>query len=119
MALQDPVIKNRFGFLYGGYSFQYWETADMFRKLVLGGIPVFIAVQATGSMQAVLGQVVLVAYFGVTIWIRPFLDFWDNVISMGSMAGEMTTSMSPVSIVLSFVKPTLYMHFKLYCVCVW
>ena len=48
----------RFGFLYGGYSFPYWETIDMSRKLVIGGIPVFIAVQAQGSLQAVIGEVI-------------------------------------------------------------
>ena len=47
----------RFGFLYGGYSFQYWETVDMMRKLFIGGIPVFVAVQSLGSMQAVFGEV--------------------------------------------------------------
>ena len=47
----------RFGFLYGGYSFQYWETVDMMRKLIIGAIPVFVAVQPQGSLQAVIGQV--------------------------------------------------------------
>ena len=47
----------RFGFLYGGYSFQYWETVDMMRKLLIGAIPVFVAVQPQGSLQAVIGQV--------------------------------------------------------------
>ena len=56
-AIQERDIMQRFGFLYGGYSFQYWETVDMMRKLFIGGIPVFIAVQSLGSMQAVLGEV--------------------------------------------------------------
>lgn len=60
----------------------------MIRKLILGGIPVFIAVQSLGSMQAVLGQVIVVAYLALTIWIMPFLDFWDNIISIASMGSE-------------------------------
>ena len=56
-SAQDRDIMQRFGFLYGGYSFQYWETVDMMRKLVIGGIPVFVAVQSLGSMQAVFGEV--------------------------------------------------------------
>ena len=47
----------RFGFLYGGYSFQYWETVDMMRKLIIGAIPVFVAVQPLGSLQAIIGEV--------------------------------------------------------------
>ncbi|CAL8466229.1 g5765 [Coccomyxa elongata] len=83
--LDELEIKNRFGFLYGGYSYQYWETWDMLRKLILGGIPVFIAVQPLGSMQAVLAQVVIIAFMAATIGIHPFLDKWDNVISISSM----------------------------------
>ncbi len=56
-SAQDRDIMQRFGFLYGGYSFQYWETVDMMRKLIIGGIPVFVAVQSLGSMQAVFGEV--------------------------------------------------------------
>ena len=25
---------------------------------------------------------------GATIWLRPFMDYWDNVISIASMAGK-------------------------------
>lgn len=57
-AVQEKAVMERFGFLYGGYSFPYWETIDMSRKLVIGGIPVFIAVQALGSLQAVIGEVI-------------------------------------------------------------
>ena len=37
--------------------------------------------------QAILGELVLVATMGATIYFMPFLDFWDNVISIASMAG--------------------------------
>jgi hypothetical protein len=84
---QDADIKQRFGFLYGGYSFQYWETVDMLRKLVLGGIPVFIAVQPEGSLQAVLGEIVLVGTMAAQLYIMPFIDFTENCISIASMAG--------------------------------
>ena len=57
VLMQDRDIMQRFGFLYGGYSFQYFETVDMMRKLIIGGIPVFVAVQSLGSMQAVFGEV--------------------------------------------------------------
>ncbi len=60
----------------------------MLRKLILGGIPVFIAVQPLGSMQAVLAQVVIIAFMAATIWIHPFLDKWDNIISISSMGSK-------------------------------
>ncbi len=60
----------------------------MVRKLVLGSIPVFIAVQPLGSMQAVIAQIVLIGYMALTIWIFPFLDIWDNVISIASMGSK-------------------------------
>ena len=60
----------------------------MVRKLVLGGIPVFVAVQPLGSMQAVIAQIVLIGYMALTIWIFPFLDMWDNVISIASMGSK-------------------------------
>lgn len=60
----------------------------MVRKLILGGIPVFIAVQPLGSMQAVLAQIVIIGYMALTIWIFPFLDMWDNVISIISMGSK-------------------------------
>lgn len=52
--MQDEDVRMRFGFLYQGYSFQYWETVDMSRKLIIGAIPVFIAVQPLGSIQVML-----------------------------------------------------------------
>ena len=56
-CVQEREIMQRFGFLYGGYSFQYWETVDMMRKLIIGAIPVFVAVQPLGSLQAIIGEV--------------------------------------------------------------
>ena len=126
-------MRMRFGFLYQGYSFQYWETIDMMRKLIIGAIPVFIAVQPLGSiqvtppmpsftcmrrcagaagiplgcvaatsaaafepavsrahdcgLQAILAQIIFVGSLAATIYIMPFLDFWENITSVTSMAG--------------------------------
>ena len=95
---QDADIKQRFGFLYGGYSFQYWETMDMLRKLVLGGIPVFIAVQPEGSLQVNLalpccmpqpdasdkqagraGGARAGGTMAAQLYIMPFMDFSENM----------------------------------------
>ena len=77
----------RYGFLYGGYSFPYWEVADMVRKLAIAAIPVFIKPQPLGSLQAVLGEIVLVIYIFVVSYLKPFGNPHDNLLQVGSMIG--------------------------------
>ena len=84
---QDPEIDAKFGFLYSGYRLYYWESLEMIRKLLLAGIPVFIAVQPTGSSQAVLGEVVLVGYLFATTYFKPFVKALDNLLAMFSLLG--------------------------------
>ena len=59
----------------------------MIRKLAIAAIPVFIRPQPTGSLQALLGEVVLVAYIVVISYIRPFANSNDNLLQVGSMIG--------------------------------
>jgi len=33
-------------------------------------------------------QIILIGTMGATIWLMPFMDYWDNVISITSMAGK-------------------------------
>ena len=91
--MQDPEIDAKFGFLYSGYRLYYWESLEMIRKLLLAGIPVFIAVQPTGSSQAVLGEVVLVGYLFATTYFKPYVKALDNLLAMLSLLGE--TSLLP------------------------
>ena len=84
----------RYGFLYGGYSFPYWEVADMVRKLAIAAIPVFIKPQPTGSLQAVLGEVVMVIYIFVISYLKPFASPNDNLLQVGSMLGARLTRQS-------------------------
>ena len=89
----------RYGFLYGGYSFPYWEVADMVRKLAIAAIPVFIKPQPTGSLQAVLGEVVMVIYIFVISYFKPFASPNDNLLQVGSMLGAtFDTSMKFVAV---------------------
>ena len=88
VVLQDPEIDAKFGFLYSGYRLYYWESLEMIRKLLLAGIPVFIAVQPTGSSQAVLGEVVLVGYLFATTYFKPYVMLLDNVLAMSSLLGR-------------------------------
>jgi len=78
--LQEEFVVKRYGFLYGGYSFPYWEVADMVRKLAIAAIPVFIKTQPLGSLQAVLGEIVLVIYIFVVSYLKPFSNPHDNML---------------------------------------
>ena len=35
-------------------------------------------------------QIILIGTMAATIWIRPFMDYWDNVISIVSMGGMLS-----------------------------
>ena len=63
----------------------------MIRKLALAAIPVFIQPQSIGSLQAVLGEIVLVAYLFAVTYLRPYISSSDNHLHMGSLAGEHTS----------------------------
>ena len=39
------------------------------------------------GLQAILAQIIFVGSLAATIYIMPFLDFWENIISVTSMAG--------------------------------
>lgn len=62
----------------------------MVRKLAMAAVPVFIRPQPTGSLQALLGEIVLVAYIAVIAYLRPFAASDDNLLQVGSMIGMLT-----------------------------
>ena len=86
----------RYGFLYGGYSFPYWEVVDMVRKLAIAALPVFVKPQPTGSLQAVLGEVVMVIYIFVISYLKPFASPNDNLLQVGSMLGAVFATSNPL-----------------------
>ncbi len=90
--LQDERTLKKYGFLYAGYTWRYYQVEEMVRMLVLAGLPVFINPQPSGSLQAVLGQIVLVAHLILILWIRPFEDGTDNLLQISSDIGEACTS---------------------------
>lgn len=59
----------------------------MVRKLAIAAIPVFIKPQPTGSLQGVLGEIVLVLYIFVIAYLRPFASSNDNLLQVGSTIG--------------------------------
>lgn len=77
----------KYGFLYGGYSWKYYSVQEMVRMLVLAMIPVFVPTRTTGSLQAVLGQLVLIAHLVLCLVMRPFEDETDNLLQIVSSIG--------------------------------
>lgn len=80
----DPAVMQRYGFLYVGQCFAYWDTIDTLRKLVLAALPVFVAPQPAGSLQALAGQLVVVATGGAVLAVNPFTDPEDNAATVAS-----------------------------------
>ena len=44
-------------------------------------------------------QIILIVTMAATIWIMPFMDYWDNVISIVSMGGRPPHPMSQLDAV--------------------
>lgn len=55
--LQAPATQARFGFLYKGYTYIYFEVWDMLRKLCIAGIPALVPTQPFGSTQVGPAQI--------------------------------------------------------------
>lgn len=87
-SIQTPKIKAQFGYLYSGYRLPFWETTEMARKLIMAAVPVFVAVQTVGSLQAVIGEILLVAFMVLTIFLHPYESKHDNWMQVGSIIGE-------------------------------
>ncbi len=95
-------MQARFGFLYHGYSFPYWETFEMVRKLLIGAIPVFVPAQPFGSTQARLTCPVEAGFtcltmiceprqriLGLRVWGTHFLaDSWHQLLPAVWQAGH-------------------------------
>jgi hypothetical protein len=90
---QDPTIKAQFGYLYSGYRLPFWEIAEMARKLVMAAVPVFIQVQTVGSLQAVVGEILLVLFMVLTIYLHPYESKHDNWMQVSSIIGVRSPGM--------------------------
>ena len=86
-ASQDPTVKAQFGYLYSGYRLPFWEITEMARKLVMAAVPVFIQVQTIGSLQAVVGEILLVLFMVLTIYLHPYESKHDNWMQVSSIIG--------------------------------
>lgn len=73
-----------YGFLYVGLSYVYWDTIDALRKLGLAAIPVFVAPQPSGSLQALAASLLVVASALAVLAVRPFTAPEENWLTVAS-----------------------------------
>ena len=51
-------------------------------------LQVFVKAQSQGSLQGSIGQIVIMVYLFVTIWLRPFAKAEDNGLQIASLIGK-------------------------------
>ena len=86
MRLHEPGTRARYGFLYCGLRLVYWDTFDTLRKLSVAAVPVFVGAQPTGSLQALVGQVIVVGTSVAVLALRPYAAAEDNWLVVASQA---------------------------------
>jgi hypothetical protein len=75
--LHSPEIRHKFGFLYASFNpgGEYWEIHEIFRKLLLTGLLVFVPVQFR-SVVAIFVSVLCVASLNFVKPHKSWLVFW-------------------------------------------
>lgn len=76
--LNEPETRARYGFLYVGLRLVYWDTFDTVRKLAVAAVPVFVGAQPTGSLQALVGQIIIVGTAAAVLALKPYAAAEDN-----------------------------------------
>ena len=84
--LDAPEIRARYGFLYCGLRLVYWDTFDTARKLAVAAVPVFVGAQPTGSLQALVGQLLVVGTAAAVLALKPYAAEEDNWLVVASQA---------------------------------
>jgi hypothetical protein len=90
--LDTIEIREKYGFLYNGYkkSFYYWETVNMFRKIAIIFISVFL--RAAGVItQALVVFLLLIFFLILNIKLLPFSFKSLNDMEILSLATSMIT----------------------------
>jgi hypothetical protein len=93
--LHTPEIRHRFGFLYASFNVggEYWEIHEVFRKMILTGLLVFIP----GSSRAAVAILVSVLSVASLNYVKPHknnLVFW---VAQGSF---LVTTFKYLSVIL-------------------
>jgi hypothetical protein len=89
--LKDPLVEEKFGFLYGRFRIEFWwyEISEMVRKLLLGGITMFISPGTpTQIVVAIAGNSFFMA---MHLFCWPFKTYDDNMLMAISLVATTVT----------------------------
>lgn len=90
--LEEPAIKEKFGFLYNGYSLRsyYWETFMSLRKVLIAFISIFLTSQGTMLQSLVLFIVLIVSIF-INFKVNPYNERKINRLEIISLIALIVT----------------------------
>jgi hypothetical protein len=89
--LKDPVVEEKFGFLYARFRIEFWwyETSEMVRKLFIGGITMFIS---PGTPTQIVAAIAANSFFmAMQLFCWPFKTYDDNVLMAISLVATTVT----------------------------
>ena len=72
--LNETPCREQYGFLYNGFKkrWYFWESINMFRKIMIIFIAVFLDVYGTIT-QALVVLIVLIVYLYLNVKIHPYM----------------------------------------------
>jgi len=103
--LQDEKIVNRFGFIFVAYRIDLWwfEGVEMFRKLLMTSVLVFVKAGTPGQMST--GAMITFAFLMVATSYRPFCTAGLNSLNVLSLVAQFCTLFVGINIALLDLVP--------------
>ena len=88
---KDQLIVNRFGFLFVAYrvNFWWWEAVEMFRKLLMTSILVFVMPGMTG--QLAMGSMITFLFLLLNLFWQPYCSPGLNSLASFSLIAQFAT----------------------------
>ena len=88
---KDQLIVNRFGFLFVAYriNFWWWEGVEMFRKLLMTSILVFVMPGTTG--QLAMGSMITFLFLLLNLFWQPYCSPGLNSLASFSLIAQFAT----------------------------
>ena len=88
---KDQLIMNRFGFLFVAYrvNFWWWEAVEMFRKLLMTSVLVFVMPGTTG--QLAMGSMITFLFLLLNLFWQPYCSPDLNSLASISLIAQFVT----------------------------
>ena len=92
-SLYDLDVKERYGFLYNGYTERtyYWEAVISLRKFIIGFVAILLTSKGT-MLQSLVLFVILVLSILHTVKERPYVDYRVNHLEIISLISLLVTA---------------------------